>query len=202
MRYFLFLLIAFTLLSCSKEKARLEDNIVYTDIDNTTLTSVPGWYSSDALSYVPVTDTGECALPLDIDRNGKNDLQLIIGHSKYEQNNGPHPTFNYEIKIKGIEGRAKIAVSHHKCILYTGSERPFAGISWDETGYLYHSGLSNIEMNTSFTGPKYVAVRLYENGDIYQGWLLVEKGSYFNITVKSFAANLTPAQPVAMGQTE
>jgi hypothetical protein len=213
-------------LSCKKNKGIIDqpvvkpDHILYTDIADTTLTSI------DSMQYIGSDDYGDCyqyfpeeseqSIQLDINNDGVNDFEVTHSHWYGTEQWSPHCWCNvyrnFQTQIQGINN-SRILVKYTTCLRFGEnltigdtidstarySAPPNPGWQWDNDANLYL--YSTTAMCSGYPESEYIGVSITKNDSVYYGWLRIfsDQNAF---TVKAYAVNLTPGNCILVGQTE
>lgn len=193
--------------SCDKENIITKpDNILFTDIDDVTVTSL------DSLVYY-LHWSGDCYIPypkdsvahFDLDINNDGQLDFRISHSHWYGSHLPvspssvcTPYNNYSIEISSPDNEICADASGYlePFQLKTG-DRLDNDLFWASRVYVYL--LSATAMYFYESKSDYLGVRVSKNDSVYYGWILMEFTPY-QFTIKEYAINLTGNNPIIVGQ--
>ncbi len=221
-KYFSVILLFVALVSCKKNNNIIDqpDRILYTDIDDTTLSSI------DSMIYIGEDDYGPCYQPvpteseksmeIDFDKDGINDFVVTHSHWYGTEMWSPHCWCdvykNFKTEIEGYNSN-QILVKYTSCLQFPESinlsdtidstarytEPPHPGWQWHNKAsiYLYSADA----MCSGYPESEYIGVRLSKNDSILYGWLRIFADQN-TFTVKEFAVNLTSGNCILAGQTE
>jgi hypothetical protein len=201
-----FITLFFVVFSCDKENIITKsDNILFTDIDDVTVTSLDSLvhylhWSGDC--YIPYPRDSVAHFDLDINNDGQFDFRISHSHwfgsylfspssfcSNYD---------NYEIAISSIDNEI--------CADATGFYEPFQlnigdrldnDLFWASSVNVYLRSATAMYFYESKSD--YLGVKVNKNDSVYYGWILMEFTPY-QFTIKEYAINLTGNNSIIVGQ--
>jgi hypothetical protein len=195
--------------SCDKEKVITKpDNILFTDIDDVTVTSLDSLvyylhWSGDC--YIPYPEDSVAHFDLDINNDGLFDFR--ISHSHWFGSHLWSPSSqcsqydNYKIEISSPDNEicadATDVGLYFKPLQLNAGDRLDNDLFWASRVYIYL--LSATAMDFYESKSDYLGVRVHKSDSVYYGWILVEFTRY-QLTIKEYAINLTASNPIIVGQ--
>jgi len=204
-RFLLPALIMLILISCNKEKDKIEpDNILFSDlVSPITKSTVRDWYIEDhgvCIADIPVPEDSSTAILLDVNNDAENDFIVLLSHSYWEPTEycGHCSIYDYRIRIEGTNGSDSIASLEQSTIAtYFGdSDSITFDNSWTSVAILVMKG--GCVRPTFAIEDEYIGIK--HNNQI--GWIKVASASNNGLTIENYAINLTDNKIILAGQTE
>lgn len=206
---FTVILLSVFALSCKKDEQPpppQPDNILHTELQ----TYLEVTAADTAIVHpagcgtIPFPSDSSASLSFDVNNDGVDDYTIQCD-SWYNYVSSLYPCSNYNSVIQ-LSG-----TNTNNLVFYTGSH-PTAK-RYDSTavinnyyaahqnGFLLRTGSGVYPWGCDFNGDAYLGIKMIDGNDEYFGWVHLNKTDFL-ITLKSYALNLTPNNPINAGQIQ
>lgn len=209
-----FFLLSLLIFNCNKNESYdeeeilpLEVNILYTQLQpNLEVTSVDTLlyveYGGGG-SYIPQPSDTTASLYLDINNDDVIDFRIRCSSNyNWVTNDDPWANYSRSISISGTSADNQIAITDDYNIAHLLDTNAVVNdsLEWVTNAMLYLYS-AEAPFSTNFNGDVYLGLRMKQDQGDNFCWLFINKTQY-DISVMSYAINLTLDESIHIGQVE
>lgn len=201
-------LVALLAYSCNDDDLDPQpDDIYYVDYPDTTITSLHH-YVQQPWGQMPSPSDTLAFVQIDVDGDGTNDFSCNAdAYYQFHSASSPEANYFHSVGINALNPADSLLFmvenndgdGQYRMKLYQGDVID-GSYNYNTHTYCYMM-VYGIGLIGNIDGEGYYGFKLNRNGNVYYGWILIEHTSV-TMTLKSFAINRTPGNPITAGQTE